>query len=90
MKWDHVAYSQFCRPYKAITAQHPTDMGYTVRDKGFRYTAWYNLSTNQVEARELYDMRKSEVETENLAGQKKHRQVENKLAKMLDAYKQHP
>lgn len=86
--WDHVAYSQFCRPYKAITAQHPTHMGYTARDKDFRYTLWYNLSTNAVEARELYDMRQSHVETVNLAGQKKYRQVENRLAKMLEAYKQ--
>lgn len=87
MTWDHVAYSQFCRPYKAITTQHPTHMGYTVRDKDFRYTLWYNLSTNAVEARELYDMKQSHVETVNLAGQKKYRQVEKKLAEMLEAYK---
>ena len=88
MKWDHVAYSQFCRPYKAITAQHPTHMGYTVRDKDFRYTVWYNLNTGSIEARELYDMRQSPVETVNLAGQRKYRQAENKLAQMLKAYKQ--
>ncbi|MGE9313405.1 sulfatase [Niabella sp. CJ426] len=88
MKWDHVAYSQFCRPYKAITTQHPTHMGYTVRDKDFRYTLWYNLSTNSIEARELYDMRQSHVETVNIAGQQKYQQAEKKLAKMLQAYKQ--
>lgn len=88
MKWDHVAYSQFCRPYKSIIARQPTHMGYTVRDRDFRYTSWYNLTTNRIEASELYDMRQGRAETENLAGKKKYRQVENKLAKMLEAYKQ--
>ncbi|MCH5599817.1 sulfatase [Niabella ginsengisoli] len=87
MKWDQVAYSQFCRPYKAITSKYPTHMGYTVRDQNYRYTLWYNLHNDSIEHRELYDLRKSRLENENLAGTKKYQQEENRLAAMLEAYR---
>ncbi|WP_425474783.1 sulfatase [Niabella insulamsoli] len=86
-KWNGVAFSQFCRPYKAITAQKPTHMGYTMRDADFRYTLWYNLNTDSIEARELYQLSNDGVETENLTGNKKYQAVESRMQAVLEAYR---
>ncbi len=86
-KWNRVAYSQFCRPYKALSSKNATHMGYTVRTSNWRYTAWYNLQNDSVEYRELYDLSKYRVEKENLTGINKYTKVEKKLTKLLENYK---
>lgn len=86
-KWDHEAYSQFCRPYKAITSGHPTHMGYTVRDQAWRYTVWYRLKDHVIESRELYDVHQDPVETVNLAGRREYKKVEDKLGRLLELYR---
>ncbi|MBZ4192447.1 sulfatase [Niabella beijingensis] len=86
-KWNQKAYSQFCRPYKAIGSGHPTHMGYTVRDEDWRYTVWYRLKDDVIESRELYDMQKDPVETINLAGQAGYKKVEDKLGRLLESYR---
>jgi len=86
-KWKHNAYSQFCRPYKALSSKMATHMGYTVRTYGWRYTVWYNLKNDSVEFRELYDLSKYRVEKKNLTGIGKYAKTEEKLGRMLDKYK---
>ncbi|QGY44263.1 sulfatase-like hydrolase/transferase [Maribellus comscasis] len=86
-KWNHVAYSQFCRPYKALSSKNATHMGYTIRTYDWRYTVWYNLQNDSVEYRELYDLSKYRVERKNLAGMDKYTKVEKKLGKQLETYK---
>lgn len=87
LRWDKVAYSQFVRPYKAIVSKTATHMGYSVRDKEWRYTVWYNLSNDAIENRELYHLGSGRVEKENLSGSKKYQQVESKLGALLEAYR---
>jgi Arylsulfatase A and related enzymes len=85
-RWEGVAFSQFCRPYEAITKQHPTHMGYTVRIPGWRYVAWYDLNTGSVVNTELYDLKKGNIELHNLSGDKRYKKVEQKLHSLIDAY----
>lgn len=87
-KWTGVAYSQFCRPYKAITSKTATHMGYSVRDQNWRYTLWYEMVNNRIVARELYDLSSHPIETENLAGGKAYRKTERKLERLLQRYRQ--
>ncbi|WP_119080543.1 sulfatase [Chitinophaga alhagiae] len=86
-RWDKVAYSQFSRPYRAILSKTATHMGYSVRDREWRYTVWYNLSNNAIENRELYYLGNGRVEQENLSGTKKYQPVEKKLGALLEAYR---
>lgn len=86
-KWDKVAYSQFSRPYRSILSKTATHMGYSVRDKEWRYTVWYNLSTDAIENRELYHLGNDRVEKENLAGTKKYQPVEKRLGALLATYR---
>ena len=63
-------------------------MGYTVRTAQWRCTAWFNLSTNTIESRELYKLVEAgEVERKNLAGDKKYAKVEAEFTAKLIAYK---
>ena len=85
--WNHVAFSQFCRPYKALSSKNATHMGYTIRTYDWRYTVWYNLQNDSVEHRELYDLSEYRVEKRNIAGTKQYAKVEKKLGKQLENYK---
>ncbi|GAB3024177.1 sulfatase [Niabella terrae] len=88
MKWTYPAYSQFGRPYNAITTGRPTHMGYTIRTSDWRYTLWYRLKDGLVESRELYDMRVDSIESLNLAGIRKYRKAERRLGALLNEYRQ--
>lgn len=54
----NAALSQFSR--KGAT-------GYSIRSTNYRYTVWRSKKDNRILARELYDLKKSPVETRNLA-----------------------
>jgi iduronate 2-sulfatase len=83
----HTAFSQFPRPYEAITRPVATTMGYSVRTRDFRATRWYDLKSGDVVADELYLIGKQGVESENLSGQKRYRKTERKLTGLLDGYR---
>jgi len=87
--WSNMSFNQFVRPYKAaIGASIPmTHMGYSVRTKGWRYTAWFNVETNTFEYPELYQLDDDHKISDNLAGEPEHTVQEEKLARALMDYK---
>lgn len=86
--WKNRAYSQFPRPYKAIHSyKNQTHMGYTVRTKNWRYTAWYDIATNLITDRELYYMNSNKAEKENVSGNPQYAYIENELQQMIEDYK---
>lgn len=60
-----IAVTQHPRP--AYYRMQPDAMGYSLRTDRFRYTAWFDWTTHDVVARELYDHDKDPDETMNLA-----------------------
>lgn len=85
--WSHFAYSQFVRPYQAISKPVATHMGYSVRTPQWRFTAWYRLSDGVVEQTELYRIGSDGVETENLSGNEKYVCIEKRLFENVESYK---
>lgn len=82
---EYYAFSQFPRPYGALhRASARTHMGYTVRDSRWRYVQWYDNSGKLVET-ELYDMKDSTLEKENISGQVAFADVETRLSSELAA-----
>lgn len=69
-------------------------MGYSLRTERYRYTAWYafdfyngeKASAENLIAEELYDYRKDEFETKNLAGKKSHSKMKKDLADKLNLF----
>lgn len=86
-QWEHYAYSQFVRPYGAISNPIKTHMGYSVRTPQWRFTAWYNLKTGSIDERELYLLGAQGIETRNLAGNPQYAQIEKELLQCVDEYK---
>ncbi len=86
-KWDRPAFNQFARPYKAaIGGKEPkTHMGYSVRLENWRYTIWFNYTTNTYEFPELYEI-SSNVPTRNIAGKPELKSIESKLHQLLIDY----
>ena len=62
-------------------------MGYTVRTKNWRYTLWYDNTTNHITDRELYCMNGNNIEKENLSGKSEYVDIENELQQMIEDYK---
>jgi iduronate 2-sulfatase len=56
-------------PRPAYYRDQPDAMGYSLRSDRFRYTAWFDWTTRDVVARELYDHANDRDETVNLVGQ---------------------
>jgi iduronate 2-sulfatase len=86
-KWDKPAFNQFARPYKAaIGGKDPkSHMGYSVRLDNWRYTVWFNYTTNAYEFPELYDI-SSAGPTLNIAGKPDLKAIETKLHQLILDY----
>lgn len=85
--WGHMAFSQFVRPYGAISKPIKTHMGYSVRTPQWRFTAWYDLATGNIDEKELYLIGSQGIETRNLAGNPQYTQVEKELLESVENYK---
>lgn len=86
--WKNRAYSQFPRPYKAVnSSRYQTHMGYSVRLDKWRYTVWYDLATNRISDRELYDLHLCPTETENISGKAAYRSLEKAFQSLIEEYK---
>lgn len=95
-QWSEFAFTQFPRPYRAaIGGRVPmTHMGYSVRVPEWRFTAWYNTETGNVDYTELYAMesksgyiaRESNIESENLSGRPEYSSVESRMLEMVKNY----
>lgn len=81
------AFSQFVRPYAALRNQPPTHMGYSVRTKSWRCTAWFNLQNDSIEFSELYRLEGGRIETENLSGNSRYSGIMEKLIRQLEEYR---
>jgi len=87
-KGKDMAFSQFARPYNAVhSAKNQTHMGYTVRVENWRYTAWYDLSTDRIIATELYYLPGNTLEEVNLSGESEYASIGNNLRKKIEEYK---
>tara|TARA_R110002049_G_scaffold72490_2_gene187116 strand:+ start:134304 stop:135839 length:1536 start_codon:yes stop_codon:yes gene_type:complete len=58
-------------------------MGRAVRTSDYRYVAWFDSSSNEIVARELYDHRTDPSETQNLAGEPDYNIIRTELERML-------
>lgn len=86
--WNRPAFHQFPRPYRAIgNPDAATHMGYSVRTEEWRFTAWYRLRDDTIEARELYSVGRSGRERENLAGMAAYAEVEKAHLSLLAKYR---
>lgn len=81
------AFSQFVRPYAALRNQPLTHMGYSVRTKEWRCTAWFNAQSDSIEFKELYRLDGSRIETENVAGDSRYSKTMKKLIRLLQEYR---
>ncbi len=81
--------------HDAVLTQHPrppyaqknrpfTEMGYSIRTPGYRYTQWLDLASGNVVATELYDHGQDPLETVNLSGRDNVAAIERVLAKKLE------
>jgi iduronate 2-sulfatase len=83
----NAAFTQFVRPYEALFSKEATHMGYSVRTKNWRCTAWFNTQNDSIEFTELYDLENDNIEKKNLTGIANYRDIELRLLEMLKAYK---
>jgi iduronate 2-sulfatase len=81
------AFSQFGRPYEALFAQSPDYMGYSVRTKNWRCTAWFNLQSDSIEYTELYLLENDKIEKQNHSGDNRFKETESELIRLLWHYK---
>lgn len=87
LKVKSAAFSQFVRPYGALTSKTVSHMGYSVRNKDWRCTVWYNTKTDSIDYRELYDLRKNRIEKQNYSGKAQFEAIENHFVRLLENYK---
>ncbi len=80
------AFSQFVRPYAALRNQPPTHMGYSVRTKEWRCTAWFNAQSDSIEFSELYRLNDGRIEVKNCSGESSYSKTEKELTDLLKAY----
>jgi iduronate 2-sulfatase len=75
------------QPWKpAAFSQYPRGsvMGYSMRTDRYRFTAWKNRKTGQVEALELYDHETDPAENENVAGDADKAELVERLMQQLN------
>ena len=77
------------RPWKAAAfSQYPRGpriMGYSLRSGKWRYTEWQHRDSGKAVERELYDHSASPVAQANLIDNPKHRNVVDRLARLMKA-----
>jgi iduronate 2-sulfatase len=88
LKGKNIAFSQFVRPYDAITKAKATHMGYSVRTEDWRCTYWYDLADHSIVAKELYSMKGGMLEQENVSGKPALAKEEAALASLIKKYKE--
>jgi len=81
------AFSQFIRPYGALTSMPVSYNGYSVRNKDWRCTVWYNFNNDSIDYSELYDLHDSSIEMKNVAGEPQYAEIEAQLVQLLNDYK---
>lgn len=91
LKWENAAMSQYLRGGMITESyDHQMHMGYTIRTSEFRYTEWYawdpkTKTIGKLEARELYDHRKNDLENENVADNPEYKKfLEIMIEKLAD------
>jgi iduronate 2-sulfatase len=79
------ALSQIVRPYAdAVNSETPKKMGYSLRTPEYRYIEWRNLEDMSVFERELYKMDYDFIERENLASERGHEDIINRLSSLIN------
>lgn len=71
--------------YAISQYQRKGKMGYTIKDKGFRYVKWLDDSDNII-AQELYNHKKDSLETTNVANNTEYEKQIVRLNKVLEKY----
>ncbi len=79
LNWKRMAISQYPKQ---------NYMGYSMKVDNYRYIEWREKSTDEVKVCELYDHKNDPLENNNIAGEKKSKDVIERLSKMLaEGYK---
>lgn len=79
------ALSQIVRPYAdAVNSKTPQKMGYALRTPEYRYIEWRNVEDTSVFERELYKMKDSFVEKQNIASQPENEDIINRLSGVIE------
>lgn len=77
------------RPWKsAVFSQYPREYlnleGYAIRTAQYRYVEWRDITTGEIDSRELYDHEVDPLESENLAGNQHYKKIITELQKQLN------
>ncbi len=84
--WKQAAFSQYPRAFRGNRHRgHGDVMGYAIRTDRYRYVQWLDWKTKKVVARELYDHKVDQNESQNLAEKEEYRQTVAELATQLAA-----
>jgi iduronate 2-sulfatase len=84
LPWKQAALWQYPREGNWRSSADYKIMGYSMLTKRYHYVEWVDLSTHQVKARELYDLRNDPEENANVIGDtKKYGSVINRLSVLL-------
>lgn len=87
IEFKDAAFSQFIRPFSSISSgKQISHMGYSVRTRDWRYTAWYNKLTTSIDFSELYHMSNFSIEKVNVSGLEKYKKIEDELKRMVQDY----
>ena len=78
-QWKKAAFSQYPRGPRGARGYKE---GYSVRTRNHRYTEWRNIN-GKVLAREFYDYTEDPLESKNLIGERKYKDLIEKHAKIL-------
>jgi choline-sulfatase len=85
LKWKNAVFSQFLRDGIWIAPNGVAYMGHCIRTERYRYVQWTKNDSDEVVARELYDLKTDPQENENIAKLPEHRERIIKLAVQLKA-----
>lgn len=77
--------AQKFRPYALSMYPRGSLMGYSIRTDRWRYTEWYNTKTQEIQFRELYDHKDSQIAHVSQAKNPEHAALIAKLSKQLNA-----
>lgn len=85
LPWKQAVFSQFLREGIWVAPDGVTYMGRCVRTQRYRYVEWKTLGSDELAARELYDLSSDPQENNNIARLPASREVISKLAVRLKA-----
>jgi arylsulfatase A-like enzyme len=85
LPWKKAVFSQFLREGIWVAPDGVTYMGRCVRTERYRYVEWRKQDSDEIAAREMYDLDSDPEENNNVAELAKNREIVASLASQLNA-----